>query len=119
MYSKCGCVDKAYRVFCDMHERSVVTWSAMISGLARNGYGREAIDTFNEMIKEGIVPDGQVFTGVLSACSHSGLVNEGMKFLDAMRVDYGLSPNICHYGCVVDLLGRAGFDRAYHLVTRK
>ncbi|KAG0471061.1 hypothetical protein HPP92_015607 [Vanilla planifolia] len=120
MYSKCGCVDKAYRVFCDMHDRSVVTWSAMISGLARNGYGREAIDTFNEMIKEGIVPDGQVFTGVLSACSHSGLVDKGMKFLDAMRVDYGLSPNICHYGCVVDLLGRVGLlDRAYHLVTRE
>ncbi|KAK8947984.1 Pentatricopeptide repeat-containing protein [Platanthera guangdongensis] len=118
MYSKCGSMDRAYRVFSDMPERNVVTWSAMISGLAMNGYGREAIDAFKEMRRDGVFPDEQTFTGILSACSHTGLVDEGIKFFDVMRFEYGISPNVCHYGCLVDLFGRAGFlDRAYKLIV--
>lgn len=118
MYSRCGCVDKAYRVFCDTQRRNVVTWSAMISGLATNGYGRDAIEAFMEMRRVGVEPDDQTFTGVLSACSHSGLVDDGLKFLDMMKFEYGLVPNVCHYGCIVDLLGRAGLlDRAYQLIV--
>ena len=118
MYSRCGSVDKAYIVFCDTKGRNVVTWSAMISGLAMNGYGRDAIEAFIEMRRVGVAPDEQTFTGVLSACSHSGLVDEGLKFFDMMKFDCGLVPNVCHYGCVVDLLGRAGMlDRAYQLIV--
>ncbi|KAL7204620.1 hypothetical protein ACSBR2_017658 [Camellia fascicularis] len=76
MYSRCGCVDKAYEVFKVMPNKDVVSWGAMISGLASNGHGREAIEAFREMQRMGIVPDDQTFTGVLSACSHSGLVDE-------------------------------------------
>jgi pentatricopeptide repeat protein len=120
MYSRCGCVDKAYRVFCGTPQKSVVTWSAMISGLAANGFGHDAISAFEEMIRSDVAPDEQTFTGVLSACSHSGLVDEGFRFFDMMRCEYGLKPNVRHYGCIVDLMGRAGLlDEAYELVTNE
>ncbi|XWS51140.1 hypothetical protein CRYUN_Cryun12cG0151200 [Craigia yunnanensis] len=117
MYSRCGCLDKAYDVFKGIREKNVVSWSAMISGLAMNGYGRDAIVAFEEMQRMGIAPDEQTFTGVLSACSHCGLVDEGMEFLDRMGKEFGIVPNIHHYGCVVDLLGRAGLlDQAYQVI---
>lgn len=118
MYSKCGSLDMAFEVFKGMPEKDVVSWSAMISGLAMNGHGRDAIEAFGAMQRAGVLPDDQTFTGVLSACSHCGLVDEGMMFLDRMSKDFGILPNIHHYGCAVDLLGRAGLlDQAYQLIT--
>lgn len=118
MYSRCGCLDKAYQVFKGTCNKTVVSWSAMISGLASNGYGRDAIEAFEEMLRIGIGPDDQTFTGVLSACSHSGLVDEGMSFFDRMSIEFGITPNAHHYGCMVDLLGRAGsLDKAYQVIT--
>ncbi|XP_020692488.2 pentatricopeptide repeat-containing protein At3g47530-like [Dendrobium catenatum] len=120
MYSRSGSMEKAYRVFCDTSEKNVVTWSSIISGLAMNGCGREAINAFKEMQREGVAPDEQAFTGTLSACSHSGLVDEGISLFDLMRFDYGFTPNVCHYGCMVNLLGRAGLlDRAYNFVVNE
>jgi len=117
MYSRCGRLDKAYEMFKRTGNKSVVSWSAMISGLAMNGYGREAIETFEEMLRIGIQPDDQTFTGVLSACSHSGMVDEGMLLFDRMNREFGITPNVRHYGCMVDLLGRAGLlDKAYQLI---
>ncbi|CAA0836064.1 Pentatricopeptide repeat-containing protein [Striga hermonthica] len=118
MYSRCGSMEKAYEVFQHMPDRDVVTWSALISGLASNGYGPEAIRAFHQMCAEGISPDDQTFTGLLSACSHSGLVETGRAFFKSMSRDYGVQPSIHHYGCMVDLLGRAGLlDEAYELVN--
>ncbi|ONK63835.1 uncharacterized protein A4U43_C07F19430 [Asparagus officinalis] len=118
MYSRCGSVDKAYSVFCNTQDKNVVTWSAMISGLAMNGYGKDAIEAFLEMRRVGVAPDEQTFTGVLSACSHSRLVDDGLKFFNMMKYDYGLVPNVCHYGCIVDLLSRAGLlDGAYQFIV--
>ncbi|XP_020882603.1 pentatricopeptide repeat-containing protein At3g47530 [Arabidopsis lyrata subsp. lyrata] len=118
MYSRCGSMDKAYEVFNRMRERNVVSWTAMISGLAMNGFGKEAIEAFNEMLKFGISPEEQTLTGLLSACSHSGLVDEGMMFFDRMRSgEFKIKPNLHHYGCIVDLLGRARLlDKAYSLI---
>ncbi|KHN48690.1 Pentatricopeptide repeat-containing protein [Glycine soja] len=117
MYSRCGCLDKAYEVFKGMGNKNVVSWSAMISGLAMNGYGREAIEAFEEMLRIGVLPDDQTFTGVLSACSYSGMVDEGMSFFHRMSREFGVTPNVHHYGCMVDLLGRAGLlDKAYQLI---
>ncbi|KAK1363412.1 Pentatricopeptide repeat-containing protein [Heracleum sosnowskyi] len=117
MYSKCGDMDKAYEVFKGMNNKSVVSWSAMISGLASNGFGREAIEAFWEMHKMGITPDEQIFTGVLSACSRSGLLDEGRMFFNSMSNEFGIMPDIHHYGCVVDLLSRAGLlEEAYNLI---
>ena len=93
--------------------KNVVSWSAMISGLAMNGYGREAIESFEEMLRIGIRPDDQTLTGVLSACSYSGMVDEGMSFFHRMSREFGVTPNVHHYGCMVDLLGHAGLlDKA-------
>ena len=118
MYSRCGRLEKACSVFKRMDERNVVSWSAMISGFAMHGYGREAIEAFEQMQQLGVSPDDQTLTGVLSACSHCGLVDEGWMFFDRMYKVFGIKPNIHHYGCMVDLLGRAGFlDHAYQLIT--
>lgn len=103
MYTRCGCVQKGYQVFCETPRKSVVTWSAMISGLAANGFGKDTISAFEEMSRSGVAPDEQTFTGVLSACSHSGLVDEGFRFFDMMRYEYQLMPNICYYGCIFDM----------------
>ncbi|KAF5734143.1 pentatricopeptide repeat-containing protein [Tripterygium wilfordii] len=118
MYSRCGCLERAYGVFEGIRNKNVVSWSAMISGFAMNGYGREAIEAFVEMQRLGILPDEQTFTGVLCACSHCGFVDEGMMFFDRMRKEFGIMPNIRHYGCMVDLLGRAGrLDEAYQFIV--
>ncbi|KAH0762781.1 hypothetical protein KY290_018854 [Solanum tuberosum] len=118
MYSRCGCLEKAFEVFKGMTEKDVVSWTAMISGLASNGYGRDAIEAFREMQCAGVSPDDQTFTGVLSACSHSGLLDEGRMFFNSMSKEFGISLNIHHYGCVVDLMGRAGMvDEAYNLIN--
>ncbi|KZV28132.1 pentatricopeptide repeat-containing protein-like [Dorcoceras hygrometricum] len=117
MYSRCGFVEKGYDMFKKMVRKDVVTWSSMISGLASNGYGRDAIAAFEEMQRAGVVPGDQTFTGLLSACSHSGLVNEGREFFRCMSRDFGVLPNVHHYGCMVDLLGRAGLlKEAYDLI---
>ncbi|XP_011031844.1 PREDICTED: pentatricopeptide repeat-containing protein At3g47530 [Populus euphratica] len=117
MYSQFGNLDKAFGVFKGMHNKNVVTWSAIISGLAMNGYGREAIGAFEEMLKMGVLPDDQTFTGVLSACSNCELVEKGMIIFARMSKEFGIVPNIHHYGCMVDLLGRAGqLHQAYQLI---
>ncbi|MQM15413.1 hypothetical protein Taro_048360 [Colocasia esculenta] len=119
MYSKCGSVDTAFKIFNETTNKNVVTWSAIISGLAMNGHGWDALEAFSEMQRAGVTPDEQTFTGVLSACSHCGLVDQGLWFFDSMKTEYGLVPNLHHYGCMVDLLGRAGLlDQAYGLIVK-
>ncbi|KAF8391692.1 hypothetical protein HHK36_024001 [Tetracentron sinense] len=108
MYVKCGCLEVARRVFDEIDERTVVSWSAMIGGLAMHGQGEEALRLFSRMSQIGIRPNGVTFIGLLHACSHMGLVNEGRKFFASMTRDYGIIPQIEHYGCMVDLLSRAG-----------
>ncbi|KAL8230197.1 hypothetical protein R6Q59_000178 [Mikania micrantha] len=117
MYSKCGQLDKAYEVFQETPNKDVVSWTAMISGFASNGYGGEAINTFREMEKMGISPDEQTFTALLSGCSHSGLLDEGRSIFDRMQREFGVMPNVHHYGCLVDLMGRVGLvEDAYELI---
>ncbi|KAI3726008.1 hypothetical protein L1987_65805 [Smallanthus sonchifolius] len=110
MYAKCGTVDHAYKVFENMPFKNKVTWNTMISALAFNGRPREAISLFNRMSEENdaITPDDITFVGVLSACVHGGMVNEGHKFFDLMSSSFALVPKIEHYSCMVDLLSRAG-----------
>lgn len=111
MYAKCGRIDQAFGVFRSMKCRDVYSYTAMIVGLAIHGKAWKALDIFSEMSQVGIEPDEVTFVGVLSACSHAGLVEEGCKhFLDMSRV-YNLQPQTEHYGCMVDLFGRAGLIR--------
>ncbi|XP_010518935.1 PREDICTED: pentatricopeptide repeat-containing protein At1g31920 [Tarenaya hassleriana] len=109
MYGKCGCLDKASRVFNQMETRNNLTYSAMISGLALHGQGEAALRTFSEMAEEeGFEPDHVVYVSVLNACSHSGLVKEGLQVFEKMMMENKVEPTVQHYGCLVDLLGRAG-----------
>ncbi|XP_062214334.1 pentatricopeptide repeat-containing protein At2g02980, chloroplastic-like [Phragmites australis] len=116
MYAKCGSLEDAIAVFQGMESRDKQAWSVMIVAYANHGYGREAISLFEEMKKQGIKPDDVTFLGVLHACSHSGLVNEGLQYFDDMK-DYGIIAGIKHYGCVTDLLARSGqLERAYKFI---
>ncbi|KAF9590060.1 hypothetical protein IFM89_030372 [Coptis chinensis] len=108
MFAKCGCLKDARRVFNEMHDRDVITWSILISGLAMHGHAGEAFGYFYEMLKCGIKPNDITFMGVLSACTHAGLVDEGLKYFNQIDKVYGISSTVEHYGCVVDLLSRAG-----------
>ncbi|OMP00967.1 hypothetical protein COLO4_12247 [Corchorus olitorius] len=117
MYAKCGSLDKAWSVFNRMEKRDLVSWNAMLHGFAMHGYGREALQIFSRMKKEGFQPDGVTFVGVLCACTHSGFIDEGVEFFYAMEKDYGIVPRIEHYGCMIDLLGRGGrLEEAFRLV---
>lgn len=116
-YAKCGCIDSAVEAFESMHVKNSWTWTALIKGMASNGRGREALELFSSMCKASIEPTDVTFIGVLMACSHNCLVEEGRQHFDSMTQDYGIQPRIEHYGCVVDLLGRAGLvDEAYHFI---
>ncbi|KAJ7979424.1 Pentatricopeptide repeat-containing protein [Quillaja saponaria] len=110
MYAKCGSLDDALRVFEDMPQKNEVSWNAMISALASHGRAKEAISLFKRMSEEGAGarPDDITFVGVLSACVHVGLVDEGLKLFDMMSMSFQLVPKIEHYSCMVDLLARAG-----------
>ncbi|KAJ7536613.1 hypothetical protein O6H91_12G074900 [Diphasiastrum complanatum] len=109
MYAKCGRIEDAREVFNNMHERNVVSWNAMIAGYAQQGLGKEALTLLEQMQREGTKPDEVTYLSVLSACSHSGLVDKGQHLFDCMCKEDDVIPTIDHYACMVDLLGRAGY----------
>ncbi|XP_050203554.1 pentatricopeptide repeat-containing protein At2g44880 [Mercurialis annua] len=117
MYAKCGEISKAKRVFDQIPNKEEASWNAMINGLAVNGLADEALQTFTEMQHDGVKPNDVTMIGVLSACNHGGLVEEGKRWFKAMH-EFGLIQKIEHYGCLVDLLGRAGrLEEAEKLIT--
>ncbi|XP_015572939.1 pentatricopeptide repeat-containing protein At4g33170 [Ricinus communis] len=108
MYAKCGIIEDAYCLFRRMDVRNIVVWNAMLVSLAQHGHGEEALHLFKVMQSHSIKPDKVTFIGVLSACSHSGHVSEAYGHFHSMHKDYGIEPEIEHYSCLVDALGRAG-----------
>ncbi|KAM7252776.1 hypothetical protein ACFE04_029604 [Oxalis oulophora] len=108
MYARSGCIDLARQVFEMMRNRTLVSWNSIIVGCAVNGYAAEALEYFKLLQKEKFKPDGVTFTGALTACSHAGLVDEGLRNFNIMTKTYKISPRIEHYGCLVDLYSRAG-----------
>ncbi|KMZ56505.1 Pentatricopeptide repeat-containing protein [Zostera marina] len=117
MYAKCGRIDNAIQVFEKMIHKDGTAWSAMISGLATNGKGELALEYFYTMRNHGISPNSGVYVGVLNACSHSGLLDEGRRNFKRMKYVDEIEPEIEHYGCMVDLLGRTGcLDEAEELI---
>eukprot|EP01018_Ginkgo_biloba_P016390 Gb_13227 [translate_table: standard] len=108
MYAKCGSIEDASHVFDKMFERDLISWNAMIAGYAQHGHGMEALRLFEEMLLTGTNPDAVTFLGVLSACSHAGLVDQGRHYFDSMSHDYHITPRMDHHACIIDLLGRAG-----------
>ncbi|PSS11190.1 Pentatricopeptide repeat-containing protein [Actinidia chinensis var. chinensis] len=110
MYAKCGFILMAREVFdrIPSRERTVATWNAIISGYASYGHADPVITLFHEVKRSGARPDSITFLAVLHVCAHAGLVDKGKQFFDLMKY-YKITPNVEHYGCMVDLLGRAGF----------
>jgi pentatricopeptide repeat protein len=109
-YSKCGCIASAFKFFEDIsvERKNLVSWTSIISGFAMHGMWKEAVEYFERMEKAGLKPNRVTFLSVLNACSHGGLVDEGLRCFYKMVNEHGVLPDIKHYGCVVDMLGRTG-----------
>nr|XP_017258456.1 PREDICTED: pentatricopeptide repeat-containing protein At1g08070, chloroplastic-like [Daucus carota subsp. sativus] len=117
MYSKCGELESAISVFEKMPERDVVSWNAMMMGFSMNSQSRNTLEFFSRMKNDDVHPNDATILGVLCACVHGGLVDEGRRYFASMSKDLGLTPKLEHYGCMVDILGRAGLlDEAYRLI---
>ncbi|CAL8991473.1 unnamed protein product, partial [Prunus brigantina] len=116
MYAKCGCVEYSDKVFRRIQNPSVISYTSMIVAAAKYGLGRMSLQLFQEMIDRRIKPNDVTFVGVLHACSHSGLVDEGLQQLESMHEKHGITPTAKHYTCIVDMLGRTGrLNEAYEL----
>jgi pentatricopeptide repeat protein len=117
MYAKCGRIDIARKLFDKMSKRDVISWNAMITGYGMHGHGEDALGLFNQMQQRSIKPNHVTFVSILSACSHTGLVELGWQYFNCMSREYHIIPNTKHYACMVDLLGRAGqLDEAHELI---
>ncbi|KAK6261181.1 hypothetical protein QUC31_006997 [Theobroma cacao] len=116
-YAKCGDINSSWIIFEKMHERNEVSWNTIISALGMHGHTDKMFVSFENMKRAGMKPDHVTFTALLSACSHAGMVAMGCKFFESMVEGYKLQPQVEHYTCVVDLLGRAGhLNQAYDLI---
>ncbi|CAH1417824.1 unnamed protein product [Lactuca virosa] len=118
MYSKCGFLDLALKVFDEMPKRNIVSYNSVIASLGLYGLASEAFEVFHEVLERGLKPDESTFTALLSACSHGGLLKEGRDIFRRMRDDFGIEAKTEHYVHFVKLLGMAGeLDEAYELVN--
>ncbi|XP_016496120.1 pentatricopeptide repeat-containing protein At3g62890 [Nicotiana tabacum] len=119
MYAKCGSIVRARLVFENLGpKKDLMAWSAMISGLAMHGRWEDCLRLFSNMVDNGVRPDDITFLGVLSACVHGGLVRQGKEMFERISKEFGISPSVQHYGCMIDLYGRAGLiNEAWNLVN--
>ncbi|TYJ04868.1 hypothetical protein E1A91_A12G123300v1 [Gossypium mustelinum] len=118
MHARCGKIEVAKRVFDEIGKRrNSCSWNSMIMALALHGKSIEALEHYEQMLHEGTAPDNVTFVGVLLACTHGGLVTKGRELFESMAKNYNINPKLEHFGCMVDLLGRAGaLQEAYDLI---
>ncbi|TYI19147.1 hypothetical protein ES332_A07G144100v1 [Gossypium tomentosum] len=117
MYARCGSMRNAEKIFETLTRRNIISWNAIIMGYGMHGHGYDAILAFSQMLEDGFQPNEVTFISILSACSHSGMIEEGLQLFDSMVHDFNITPQLAHYGCVVDLLGRAGrLDKAREFI---
>ncbi|MBA0562936.1 hypothetical protein Golob_007954 [Gossypium lobatum] len=118
MHARCGKIEVAKRVFDEIGKRrNSCSWNSMIMALALHGKSIEALEHYEQMLHKGTAPDNVTFVGVLLACTHGGLVTKGRELFESMAKNYNINPKLEHYGCMVDLLGRAGaLQEAYDLI---
>ena len=108
MYAKCGSIVYACNVFDKMTLHNLVSWNTIIAGYANHGLGERAVKIFEQMREIGVKPDSVTFIGLLMACSHCGMVDRGMSIFNSMEEIYGITPDVDHFSCLIDMLGRAG-----------
>ncbi|KAM2117955.1 hypothetical protein COP2_010471 [Malus domestica] len=118
MYAKCGRIDMAWEVFENVKQKEISTWNAMIGALAMHGRAEDAIELFAKMQMRKLEPNGITFLNALNACAHSGFVEKGLEIFSSMKRFYGIEPEVEHYGCAVDMFGRAGkLEEAEQLIN--
>lgn len=119
MYSKCGQIEKAYTVFSDMEHRNVVLWNAMMASFTKHGHPWEVMILFEKMHQAGVFPNEVTYLSMLSVCSHAGFVEEARRYFGLLMSDQTVEPNVLHYSCMVDVLGRSGnIDEAWELIQQ-
>eukprot|EP00250_Pteridium_aquilinum_P025238 c30404_g1_i1 orf=1-531(+) len=117
MYAKCGLLSKSQEVFDTLSTRNIFAWNSLITGYAQSGNVEKVLSLLNKMSGEGIRPDRVTFVSVLNACSHTGTLEKGATYFNAMSENYGIAPGVKHHTCLVDLLGRAGqIERAAQII---
>ncbi|RZS24275.1 hypothetical protein BHM03_00057328 [Ensete ventricosum] len=117
MYAKCGLLEEAFQVFKSLQEQDLQSWTIMIAGFVDHGQWEKAIDLFSQMEASGVRPDSTIFSVILCACSHLGMVDVGQTMFSRMVNEFHIEPAIEHYGCMVDLFGRAGLlETAYEFI---
>ncbi|KAG2695331.1 hypothetical protein I3760_07G008900 [Carya illinoinensis] len=120
MYAKCGKINSAERVFgSGLVSRDVILWNSMITGYGMHGQGHQAVGVYQKMIEQGLKPNQTTFVALLTACSHSGLVEDGIILFHKMERDHNIRPTEKHYACFVDLLSRAGRIEEAKALVRK
>ncbi|CAN6463923.1 unnamed protein product [Victoria cruziana] len=108
MYSRCGCIQDARRVFDKIPERNVILWNSIIGSYGFHGSAQDALVLFSQMLETGVAPDDVTFVYVLSSCSHAGRLARAWHYFDMMQNHFGIVPTEEHCACMVDMLGRAG-----------
>lgn len=115
MYCKCGDLDSAVKCFREMLQWDLISWSTIIAGYGSHGKGKTALSMYFELLHSGMKPNKVIFLSILSACSHNGLVDQGLSIFESMSRDFGVQPGVEHHACIVDLLCRAGrVEEAYN-----
>ena len=118
MYSKCGSMNEAQSIFDTMQSKDIISWNAMIAGYGQNGDARKALELFKEMEMQMVQPNSITFVALLNSFSHVGLVDEALQYFNYMKDKYGIQPDVSHYNCVIDSLGRAGrLEEAENLIN--
>ena len=119
LYCKWGRMEDARNVFERMPRRNLISWNALIAGYGYHGMGDKAIEMFERLIAEGVVPNHVTFLAVLNACRFSGLVDKGKRIFQLMTENLRMKPRAMHYACVIELFGREGLlDEAYSMIRR-
>ncbi|ONK58282.1 uncharacterized protein A4U43_C09F10570 [Asparagus officinalis] len=119
MYNKCGCIENASKAFIEMPNRTLISWTSMITGFSQHGRFREAIELFEDMRLAGVKPNQVTFVGVLSACSHAGLVQEANYYFEMMINEYRIKPVLDHFACIVDMFVRLGkLEDAFEFINK-
>lgn len=108
MYCKCGNLDIARKCFDSIQQHDIVSWSTIVAGYGSHGRGETALDMYSKCLQEGFEPNHTIFLSILYACSHNGLIDQGICLFESMIKDFGIKPELEHRGCIVDLLCRAG-----------
>lgn len=117
MYAKCGEVEDASHAFDEMEEKNVISWTSLIAGFGKHGFGHRAIALYQKMEHAGLRPNDVTFLSLLSACSHTGLTGEGSECFNSMIKKYNILPKAAHFSCMIDLLARGGrLEEAYNLI---